>query len=128
MLPVDFEGSNTPMVKPQNLSAEECGDLQVRLLKTARGPMFTSCWQPSYEDIHNLEKGKAVIIQMHLNTTIFVDVDTRLQDSPSLYAFNRVVVWLPSMQQINDLKKGTGIYITFLNDRFPVMSVYVNEH
>lgn len=124
---MDFEGSNMPMVKPENMTAEECGDLQVRLLKSLKGPMYTSCWKPNYTDIKSLEAGKAVIIQMHMNTPIFVDVDTKLKDDLPMYVFCRVAVWLPSYEQLKDIQNGGGIYITFLTDRFPVMSVYVNE-
>jgi hypothetical protein len=128
MLPINFEGSNTPMVKPQNMTEEECGDLQVRHLSTLKGPTFTSCWKPNYEDIKNLEAGKAVIIQMQMNDPVFIDIDTCLKTDFQFYAFCRAAVWIPSYAQLKAIQAGGGIYLTYLTDRFPVTSVYINEH
>lgn len=124
---MDFEGTNVPMLKPENMTEEECGNLNVRLLPTLKGPIFTSCWKPNYEDIKNLEMGKAVIIQMQMNATIFVDIDTTLKTDFSLFAHCRVVVWVPSYEQLKAIQAGAGIFISFMTERFPVMSVYVND-
>lgn len=127
MNPIDFIGSNVNMGRPENLSPQECGDLRVRAVQTLRGPMFTSCWAPSIEDVKNLENGKAIIVQMQLNATIFACIDTFIEERPPVYAFCRVIVWMPSMDQLKAIQEGANIYITFLTDRFPVMSVYVNN-
>jgi len=127
MHPIDFIGSNCNMGRPENLTAQECGDLRVRMARTARGPLFTSCWAPSIEDVNNLKNSKAVIIQLHLNATIFASVDTFIEDLPPMYACNRIIVWMPSADQLKAIQEGGNIYISFLTERFPVMSVYVNN-
>lgn len=127
MIPVDFEGSNTDMLKPQNMTEEECSNLRVRFVKNNRGPQFTSRWQPSYEDLKALEAGKPLCLEMYIDASIFVNIDTKLQAYPPLIAENQAVVWVPGDHELIDLRNGTGIYITFLCDRFPVISVYVGE-
>jgi hypothetical protein len=127
MNPIDFIGSNCNMGRPENLTAQECGDLRVRAAMTLRGPVYTSCWAPSIEDVKNLENGKAIIVQMQLNATVFACIDTFIEDRAPMYAFNRVIVWMPSADQLKAIQEGGNIYISFLTDRFPVMSVYVNN-
>lgn len=126
MLPVDFEGSNLTMVKPENMTAEECADIRVLAVRTHRGPQYTTCWKPSYEDMQAINNNKPVVIEMYVEDTIYVNISTRLHHTPALTAHNQACVWVPGQQELKDLKSGCPLYITFLATAFPVMSVYTN--
>jgi hypothetical protein len=127
MHPVDFKESNATLVKPENMTAEECGDLRGRLIPTFRGSQYTTCWEANYEDIELLNNGQALIIEFHSDEYIYTAINTQLIQYPALQAHKSAVVWLPGADDMFNIKSGKPIYITFLSVGFPVISVYVKE-
>ena len=128
MMPInDFPGNNMTLQRPPSMTEEECTDLRARAESTYRGPQYTTCWQPSYEDVKGLETGKALVIEIGTMESIFVGIDTKLQEYPALHASRGAVIWLPGPIELADLKSGKRVYVTFVCNAFPVISVYVNE-
>ena len=123
----DFPGNNTTLARPASMTEEECADIRARFESSYRGPQYTTCWQPSYEDVKSLESGKAVVIEIGITDSIFVSIDTKQQDYPPLHATRGVVIWMPGPIELADLKSGKRLYITFVCSVFPVIKVYVNE-
>lgn len=123
----DFPGNNTTLRRPSNMTDEECADIRAHFESSYRGPQYTTCWQPSYEDVKGLEAGKAVVIEIGIMDSIFVAIDTKKQEYPPLHASRGAVIWMPGPIELADLKSGKRIYITFVCNQFPVISVYVNE-
>jgi hypothetical protein len=128
MMPVnDFPGVNTTLQRPVNMTEEECMPLSACVVSSFRGMQFTTCWQPSYEDVKALEAGKSVVVEIGIKDPIFANVDTRQHNYPPLMAVGGAVVWMPGPIEMADLKSGMRIYITFVCKSFPVIRVYVNE-
>jgi hypothetical protein len=107
------------------MTAEECGDLRARMISTFRGTQYTTYWKPSYEDLQDIDAGKSIVIEIHLNEWIYAAVHTSLIEYPSLSAYQHAIIYVPGAKELFDIKSGTGIYITFLTTTFPVMSVYI---
>lgn len=65
-MPVDFEGSNIIMHKPESMTDEECGSMPayVELDILYRPIKYLVAWQPNREDLIELNKGKPVFISM----------------------------------------------------------------
>lgn len=61
MLPIDFEGSNLTLNKPENMTDEECMSIQAyRGIDKESVPFICTCWQPSKEDIEAIAAGRPI--------------------------------------------------------------------
>lgn len=65
MKPIDFEGTNVELVKPDDMTDEQCGPLTALFgedLETAR-PCFITAWQPSNDDLKAINEGKPIYLK-----------------------------------------------------------------
>lgn len=65
MKPVDFPESNLTLIKPDNMTDEECSSLKVW-----RGEgMFVSCWEPTSEELAEINKTGKIWLSVWGDTT-----------------------------------------------------------
>ena len=64
MIPVDFEGSNVYLRKPENMTDEQCMGIKAWVGTDDAGFLcFITAWQPNKEDLEALNMGKPVYIK-----------------------------------------------------------------
>ena len=64
MLPVDFQGSNLDLNKPEDWTDEQCGSMRAWYGKAPDGtPGFITAWQPSREDLDALNRGEPLYLR-----------------------------------------------------------------
>lgn len=70
MLPVDFEGTNIELTKPQGWADEKC--MSVRAYKgvdTDGIPFYLTAWKPNREDIEAINAGRPIMLKVCGNST-----------------------------------------------------------
>lgn len=79
MIPIDFEGSNITLNKPDNMTDEQC--LSIKAYKGLNNdgfPCFITCWKPSEEELEQLKQGYCVWLSVLSNSfapaSIYVSV------------------------------------------------------
>lgn len=64
MMPIDFEGSNLTLVKPSNMTDEQCASLYAyKGIDNDGFPFILTVWQPSKEDIEAVIAGRPICIK-----------------------------------------------------------------
>jgi hypothetical protein len=65
MLPVDFEGSNLTLHRPQDMRDEECMSIKAHLGIDNDGYHFVlTAWQPNKEDIEAINAGRPIMLKV----------------------------------------------------------------
>lgn len=68
MHPIDFEGSNITMNKPENMTDEECMPLKAMKGIDENGySFFDEVWQPNKEDKEAISNGRPIRIRIMSN-------------------------------------------------------------
>lgn len=65
MLPVNFEGTNTVLTKPEDMTDEQC--LEVRAYCDIDGdgfPFYLTAWQPNKEDLEAINAGRPIMLKV----------------------------------------------------------------
>lgn len=64
-MPIDFEGSNLTLVKPANMTDEQCASLFAYKGVDNDGFGFIlTVWQPSKEDIEAVKAGRPICVKV----------------------------------------------------------------
>lgn len=64
MLPVDFEGTNLQLNKPESMTDEQCMSIRAYHGYTDDGRlMFLTAWKPNKEDIEAMQRGEPIYIR-----------------------------------------------------------------
>lgn len=63
MIPVEFEGANMVIQKPESMTDEECASISVYRDETG----FTEHWMPSKEDIEAINAGRGIWVKILMN-------------------------------------------------------------
>lgn len=65
MYPIDFEGANTNLVKPENMTDEQCYSLPAFRGEDENGFKFTLvAFKPNYEDLRALQEGRPLYLKV----------------------------------------------------------------
>jgi hypothetical protein len=57
MEPCSFEGENTILARPEDMTAEQCDPLSVLRTKDTQGlPLVISCWKPTREEMREIQR------------------------------------------------------------------------
>jgi hypothetical protein len=65
MRPVDFEGSNIVMGKPEGMTDEQCIDVPAHIGVDNDGfPFVLTVWQPNKEDIEAVNAGRPLMLKL----------------------------------------------------------------
>jgi len=65
MMSVDFEGSNIHLVKPKDMTDEQCYGIHAEKAVDNDGfPYFLTCWIPNKEDLEALNAGRPLFLKM----------------------------------------------------------------
>ncbi len=64
MMPVDFPGSNIDLVKPENMTDEQCMQMRAWCGDAPDGSIaYITAWKPSKEDIEAFNRGEALFMR-----------------------------------------------------------------
>lgn len=64
MMPLKFEGSNTVMEKPANMTDEQCFSVHAfRGVDDEKFPYVMTVWQPNKEDIEAINEGRPICVK-----------------------------------------------------------------
>lgn len=79
MMPVDFEGSNITLGKPDGWTDEQCTSIRaMQGVDTNGAPYFLTKWMPSKEDIEAINAGRGFWVQtygMYFQPVLIVTMD-----------------------------------------------------
>jgi hypothetical protein len=65
MHPINFEGSNVNLTKPENMTDEECASLPAEKNVDAQGFHYIlTAWMPNKEDLESLQKGNPLFLKI----------------------------------------------------------------
>ena len=65
MIPIDFEGSNIVLGKPEDMTDEQCQPVKAYAGEDNDGfPFFLTAWQPNKEDIEAINAGRPVMLKL----------------------------------------------------------------
>jgi hypothetical protein len=65
MYPTDFEGSNTNLTKPSDMTDEQCFSLPAEKNVDSQGfPYFLTAWMPNKEDVEALVAGRPLFLKV----------------------------------------------------------------
>lgn len=60
-MPIDFEGTNVDLVKPPDMTDEECISLRCQRWQDSKGVWhWLIAFKPSYEDMEALKRGEPI--------------------------------------------------------------------
>lgn len=129
MLPVDFPGSNINFTKPDSMTDEQCGTLRgfAGIRKDAK--ILQVAYRPSKEDMTMLRNNGQIVMIMSIPATAGRMVRFSMLPDPG-YGFTyvgHIAAYQPLKSEVRLLDRGFNLWITFLGDTFPVISVSVIE-
>lgn len=58
MSPIDFEGTNITLTKPEDMTDEECQPLKAMFIEQGKFSRFLTAWKPSPADLAALNRGE----------------------------------------------------------------------
>jgi len=65
MIPTDFEGTNIDLVKPENMTDEECYGMRAQKGVDGNGfPFFMVAYKPNAEDMKALQEGRPLFVKV----------------------------------------------------------------
>lgn len=65
MSPINFDGVNIDLIKPDDMSDEACLSLPAERGTDDSGlPYFLTAWVPNYEDLKALKEGRPLYLKM----------------------------------------------------------------
>jgi len=65
-MPIDFEGANITLTKPESMTDEQCTPLRAMYGRdeSTGFPYFITAWMPNKEDLEAINSGKPIYLQM----------------------------------------------------------------
>lgn len=133
MIPTDFNGSNLTLVKPDNMTDEECGSLYClhRLVLDAYGAQishaYTVAYKASKEDCETLKKGGCIGLSLMSSTEKFITFGTTVDAIAGYHLSKNLTAWIPSPIDLRNILNGGNIYITILGESFPPIKTFTCE-
>jgi hypothetical protein len=74
MKPINFKQQTNVLQKPENMTDEECAPLPAAVISLNTGPIIISCWEPSIEELEEINKNKKVWLTLFTISHPPVDV------------------------------------------------------
>lgn len=65
MLIAHIDGATHMLGAPDGWTKDECGTLPVRMATSTLGPMWTSAWTPTPDELARLNAGASVLLTVH---------------------------------------------------------------
>lgn len=129
MLPVNFPQSNLTLVKPDNLTDEECGELRALVCEIEGTPCFQVAYKPNKEDLEAITEGRPIYLHMHVGPDHgrWVRISVLQTDTTGTMFCRALTGWLPSQAEARLLKRGANIWITILGTTLAPIHVWTNN-